>query len=139
MAELDAAEPRERVRERYAVAASEAGECGCGGVCRDDALTTDRAGREVFGAALHTGAEPDTAGSGILSLGCGVPTTVADLHPGEVVVDLGSGAGADVLISARGVGPERSRFATAAHARPVAPRVDALWRSTLPDGEGGRP
>src|ERR1700761_2087861 len=39
------------------------------------------------------------------SLGCGVPTAVADLHPGEVVLDLGSGAGADVLISARRVGP----------------------------------
>jgi arsenite methyltransferase len=39
------------------------------------------------------------------SLGCGVPTAVADLHPGEVVLDLGSGAGADVLISARRVAP----------------------------------
>jgi arsenite methyltransferase len=38
------------------------------------------------------------------SLGCGVPTAVADLHPGETVLDLGSGAGADVLISARRVG-----------------------------------
>ena len=39
------------------------------------------------------------------SLGCGVPTAVADLHEGEMVLDLGSGAGADVLISARRVGP----------------------------------
>ena len=39
------------------------------------------------------------------SLGCGVPTAVAELHEGEVVLDLGSGAGADVLISARRVGP----------------------------------
>ena len=39
------------------------------------------------------------------SLGCGVPTAVADLHPGEVVLDLGSGAGADVLIAARRVAP----------------------------------
>ena len=39
------------------------------------------------------------------SLGCGVPTAVADLHDGEIVLDLGSGAGADVLISARRVGP----------------------------------
>jgi cyclopropane fatty-acyl-phospholipid synthase-like methyltransferase len=35
------------------------------------------------------------------SLGCGVPTAVAELHEGETVLDLGSGAGADVLISAR--------------------------------------
>ena len=41
------------------------------------------------------------------SLGCGVPTAVADLHAGETVLDLGSGAGADVLISARRVGPDR--------------------------------
>jgi arsenite methyltransferase len=39
------------------------------------------------------------------SLGCAVPTAVADLHDGETVLDLGSGAGADVLISARRVGP----------------------------------
>ena len=46
---------------------------------------------------------PDAAVSA--SLGCGVPTAVADLHEGEIVLDLGSGAGADVLISARRVGP----------------------------------
>ena len=39
------------------------------------------------------------------SLGCGKPTAVADLQPGETVLDLGSGAGVDVLISARRVGP----------------------------------
>src|SRR5439155_24764621 len=41
----------------------------------------------------------------VASLGCGVPTAVADLREGETVLDLGSGAGADVLISARRVGP----------------------------------
>jgi arsenite methyltransferase len=45
------------------------------------------------------------AGAVTASLGCGVPTAVADLQPGEVVLDLGSGAGADVLISARRVAP----------------------------------
>jgi arsenite methyltransferase len=44
-------------------------------------------------------------GGDSLSLGCGVPTAVADLHAGETVLDLGSGAGADVLTSARRVGP----------------------------------
>jgi SAM-dependent methyltransferase len=67
---------------------------------------TDTHGRIVFGAELY-GAEaqgaPDDAVAA--SLGCGVPTAVADLHPGEVVLDLGSGAGADVLISARRVAP----------------------------------
>jgi arsenite methyltransferase len=65
----------------------------------------DRTG--VFGSALYAEAYreqvPDTAVKA--SFGCGVPTAVADLHPGEVVLDLGSGAGADVLISARRVGP----------------------------------
>ena len=41
----------------------------------------------------------------VITMGCGVPTAVADLHEGETVLDLGSGAGADVLISARRVGP----------------------------------
>src|SRR5204862_7093417 len=58
----------------------------------------------LFGAALYDEeAEPPAAVSA--SLGCGVPTAVADLHHGETVLDLGSGAGADVLISARRVGP----------------------------------
>ena len=39
------------------------------------------------------------------SLGCGNPVAVADLHPGETVLDLGSGGGIDVLLSARRVGP----------------------------------
>ena len=47
----------------------------------------------------------DLAGAGGASLGCGVPTEVAELRDGETVLDLGSGAGADVLISARRVGP----------------------------------
>jgi SAM-dependent methyltransferase len=61
----------------------------------------------VFGAGLYAAANepgiPEEAVSA--SLGCGVPTAVADLHEGEIVLDLGSGAGADVLISARRVGP----------------------------------
>ena len=55
---------------------------------------------------LYDGAETEGAPDAALgaSLGCGVPTAVADLHEGETVLDLGSGAGADVLISARRVG-----------------------------------
>jgi arsenite methyltransferase len=99
---------RERVRERYAAAAVSAtepgasGGCGCGPVS-----TADAAGVEVFGGALYEGAEADGAPASAVaaSLGCGVPTAVADLNEGETVLDLGSGAGADVLISARRVGP----------------------------------
>ncbi len=62
--------------------------------------------------ATSSSGAPSTAGEGAeapegavgASLGCGVPTAVADLHPGETVLDLGSGGGADVLISARRVG-----------------------------------
>ena len=63
-------------------------------------------GGGVFGDALY-GAEAEGAPREAVaaSLGCGVPTAVADLHEGETVLDLGSGAGADVLISARRVGP----------------------------------
>jgi arsenite methyltransferase len=95
MAELN--EVREAVRERYAAAARSSSGCGCS--------PADSTG--VFGSALYdeaAGAEvPESALSA--SLGCGVPTAVADLHQGETVLDLGSGAGADVMISARRVGP----------------------------------
>jgi len=98
---------RETVRERYAVAARAVAEqrgagCGCEAVS-----TTIAAGQQVFGSVLYTEAETAGATSAAVeaSLGCGVPTAVADLREGETVLDLGSGAGADVLISARRVGP----------------------------------
>ena len=106
MARLSDADLRERVRERYAAAATEMSKCGCASDdCCQDVRTADSAGNDVFGPTLYAGIESDVAESGILSLGCGVPTQLAELSPGEVVVDLGSGAGADVLISARRVGP----------------------------------
>ncbi len=62
---------------------------------------------EVFGAALYALGDheqlPDTAR--LASLGCGNPTAVAELHEGETVLDLGSGGGIDVLLSAKRVGP----------------------------------
>jgi arsenite methyltransferase len=101
------ADIREAVRERYAAAAraiadQDVASCGCGSV-----TTTDTTGAEVFGGALYDEAEVAgaTATAVGASLGCGVPTAVAELHPGETVLDLGSGAGADVLISARRVAP----------------------------------
>jgi arsenite methyltransferase len=67
---------------------------------------TDKQDRVVFGAELYGPEAEGAPGDAVAaSLGCGVPTAVADLHPGEVVLDLGSGAGADVLISARRVAP----------------------------------
>jgi len=90
---------REEVRQRYAEAATGAG-CGCGdgGCCPD--------GGE-FGPALYDIAQraelPDAAV--LASLGCGNPTAVAELRDGETVLDLGSGGGIDVILSARRVGP----------------------------------
>lgn len=98
----DGADLRARVRERYAAAARGATTPGyCGG----PVPTADAAGREAFGAALYGEVGGEAASALAWSLGCGVPTAVADLHPGEVVLDLGSGAGADVLLSARRVSP----------------------------------
>jgi SAM-dependent methyltransferase len=107
-AEPPVTDVRETVRERYAAAARAVAErgspsCGCGG---GEVSLTDREGREVFGGALYAAGDADgaTATAVESSLGCGVPTAVADLSEGETVLDLGSGGGADVLISARRVG-----------------------------------
>jgi SAM-dependent methyltransferase len=105
MAELT--EIREAVRERYAAAANAASRPAEGGCCGSELSCSPADAVGVFGGALYDGAAgadvPDAALDA--SLGCGVPTAVADLHEGETVLDLGSGAGADVLISARRVGP----------------------------------
>jgi SAM-dependent methyltransferase len=96
------ADIREAVREKYAAAAAAAG-TGC---CDPATRTADATGEEVFGAALYGEDAADAPDAALAaSLGCGVPAAVADLKPGETVLDLGSGAGADVLISARRVGP----------------------------------
>jgi SAM-dependent methyltransferase len=103
-----AADIRETVRRRYAAAARAASADPAGSCCGSGAVaTTDAAGAQVFGGALYTRDDAGDAPEAALnaSLGCGVPTAVADLHEGETVLDLGSGAGADVLISARRVGP----------------------------------
>jgi arsenite methyltransferase len=112
MAQLTDTDIREQVRERYAAAAKAAGDsisCGCdpaSAFTEPDMSPTDKSGTEVFGRVLYdTEADAATKAAVDASLGCGVPTAVADLHDGETVLDLGSGAGADVLISARRVAP----------------------------------
>jgi arsenite methyltransferase len=98
---------REVVRENYAAAARAVAEQQAGAVCCGPVQLTDSQKTEVFGASLYDETEADGAPESAVaaSLGCGVPTAVADLHEGETVLDLGSGAGADVLISARRVAP----------------------------------
>jgi arsenite methyltransferase len=95
---------RETVRVKYAAAARAVAEQGS--PCCGPVALTDADQSEVFGGSLYHGADTEgaTATAVAASLGCGVPTAVADLHEGETVLDLGSGAGADVLISARRVG-----------------------------------
>jgi arsenite methyltransferase len=107
---------RETVRERYAAAARSVTEgrvacCGpseaAGGSCGCGTDIPDACDGEPFGAGLYGDAEqgelPDAAK--LASLGCGNPTAVAELHEGQTVLDLGSGGGIDVLLSARRVGP----------------------------------
>ncbi len=118
---------------RRVTAAEAGGGCGCGcggscgGCCDAAGEPSSTAGATVstaaccspaeaeayakiddsFGAALYTGGEEHEVPAEAMaaSLGCGNPTAVADLHEGETVLDLGSGGGIDVLLSARRVGP----------------------------------
>jgi len=105
-------ELRDEVRRRYAESAravldgSEGCGCGSGSCCSDDSsassVTQAKFG-EVLYDAEQRGELPDAAV--LASLGCGNPIAVADLHEGEVVLDLGSGGGIDVILSAKRVGP----------------------------------
>ncbi|KAB1149465.1 arsenite methyltransferase [Streptomyces luteolifulvus] len=93
---------RETVRQRYAAAAVKVAEGGTA-CCGPQPVEVD----EHFGSTLYAADERDTlpAEAVAASLGCGNPTAVAELREGEHVLDLGSGGGIDVLLSARRVGP----------------------------------
>lgn len=93
---------KETVKEKYAEAALKVvggarGSCGPSGACGCDPVT------ENLYDASQTSGLPE--GAVLASLGCGNPTALAELREGEVVLDLGSGGGIDVLLSARRVGP----------------------------------
>jgi SAM-dependent methyltransferase len=100
-----AEELREEVRRRYAEAAVSVADGGPG-------CCGDGSGDASFGEALYDAEErgqlPDAAV--LASLGCGNPTAVAELHEGETVLDLGSGGGIDVILSAKRVGPTGRAF-----------------------------
>jgi arsenite methyltransferase len=116
---VEEVELRERVRARYAglaeLAASGA-TCGCGQPadcgCGADCCTSVDENQLGVGGELYTADErdelPETAV--LASLGCGNPIAVAELRQGETVLDLGSGGGIDVLLSARRVGPEGKAY-----------------------------
>jgi arsenite methyltransferase len=94
---------RDEVRRHYARAALAVLDPGA--CCSQDAAASP--GDPVFGPGLYDPAElaPLPADAVAASLGCGNPTAMAELRPGEVVLDLGSGGGIDVLLSAQRVGP----------------------------------
>lgn len=101
---------REQVRRRYAEAAravTEPQQAGCCGPAGTAATADPVAVDDVFGATLYDAADSEglPADALLASLGCGNPTAVAELREGEVVLDLGSGGGIDVILSARRVGP----------------------------------
>ncbi len=112
---IGADEITEIVRERYAEAArraatasagccGEPASCGCGSAAGAEAAT--------FGSALYPDADREAlpAAAKAASLGCGNPTAIAELREGESVLDLGSGGGIDVILSARRVGPSGKAY-----------------------------
>ncbi len=124
---------REEVRRRYAesaraVSEGSSGSCGSGSCCADG--ESDAA---MFGEALYDaeqrGELPEAAA--LASLGCGNPIMVADLNEGETVLDLGSGGGIDVILSAKRVGPTGTRL------RARHDRRDARARTARTPQEAG--
>ena len=87
---------RDEIQRRYATAATTA----AGGQ-----QATDGPDDACLGTSLYDDLDGLPEGAGLASLGCGNPVAVADLAAGETVLDLGSGGGIDVLLSARRVGP----------------------------------
>jgi arsenite methyltransferase len=98
---------RDEVRARYGAAARRAAEgqvasCGCGTACDTKSAEWDPITSNLYEAAETEGIPAQAL---LASLGCGNPTALAALAPGETVLDLGSGGGIDVLLSAHRVGP----------------------------------
>ena len=98
---------RAEVQQRYAQAARtvQLGLLETDGGCCASGSALSACDEQGFGASRYDDTEDLPEAAVLASLGCGNPTAVADLHPGERVLDLGSGGGIDVLLSARRVGP----------------------------------
>ena len=101
---MSAQDIKDVVREKYGQAALRvvSGGSTCCGAATSDGHCADPISGNLYDAS-QVGQLPETAV--LASLGCGNPTALAELKPGEVVLDLGSGGGIDVLLSARRVGP----------------------------------
>ena len=94
---------KEAVRQKYSQAAERVGSC-----CGTPALQGSSPITSNLYSSLETGELPEAAV--LASLGCGNPTALAELQQGETVLDLGSGGGIDVLLSARRVGPSGKAY-----------------------------
>jgi arsenite methyltransferase len=111
-----AEELREEVRRHYAESAravaqpSEGRGCGSGSCCGGESTSAET--QESFGDALYDDEQRSElpAAAMLASLGCGNPVAVAELREGETVLDLGSGGGIDVILSARRVGPSGTAY-----------------------------
>src|SRR5579885_897279 len=100
---MDTTEVKEMVRARYGEIAKEsASSCCASSCCAAPETDAESASRQMGYSAEELAAVPDGAN---LGLGCGNPQAIAAMKPGEVVVDLGSGAGFDCFLAARRVGP----------------------------------
>jgi SAM-dependent methyltransferase len=101
---------KEIVREKYAEAASRVAQGRASSCCGP--VQRDCCGKDPITSDLYDGAQAGGVPEKALqaSLGCGNPTALAELKPGETVLDLGSGGGIDVLLSARRVGPTGKAF-----------------------------
>jgi SAM-dependent methyltransferase len=100
---MDTAAMKSAIREKYGNAATSVDGGCCGSACGcGDPITSN-----LYDASETDGLPAEALAA---SLGCGNPTALIDLHPGETVLDLGSGGGIDVLLSARRVGPAGKVF-----------------------------
>jgi arsenite methyltransferase len=105
MKDTEPGEIRESVRKRYGEIAHQKPSCGCGppSCCGGPAAVPDGSSALRVGYSRQ---DLEIAPKGSeLGLGCGNPQAVADLQPGEIVLDLGSGAGFDSFLAAKKVGP----------------------------------
>lgn len=89
------------IKEKYGKVAENAGSCCASSCCGSD-TSKDAITRDLYAEAETEGIPVEAL---LASMGCANPVALAELHPGEVVLDLGSGGGIDVLISAKRVGP----------------------------------
>jgi len=108
---MESSEIKSVVKERYGRAARSVAEGAKGSCCATERSAASCCADPITGNLYDAGETEQLPEAALLaSLGCGNPTALAELKPGEVVLDLGSGGGIDVLLSARRVGPTGTAY-----------------------------